>query len=85
MIHVSGPVLLGQARIITSREKEGKLMKRLQVWQYLIVMFAAFWVLFAAMLIIGDFPFFVISVALTTLAILSVGVIALAWAYTHDF
>jgi hypothetical protein len=67
------------------RGKRDKPMKRLQAWQYLIVVFAVFWILFATILIIGDFPFFVISMALTTLAGLSVGVIALAWAYTHDW
>ena len=60
-------------------------MKRLQAWQYLIVVFAVFWVLFATTLIIGDFPFFVISIALTTIAILSLGVIALAWAFQNDW
>jgi hypothetical protein len=60
-------------------------MKRLQAWQYLIAAFASFWVLFATILIIGDFPFFVISIALTALAGLSVGVIALAWAFQNNW
>ena len=60
-------------------------MKRFQAWQYLIIVFAVFWVLFATILIIGDFPFFVISIALTTIAILSLGVIALAWAFQNDW
>ncbi len=60
-------------------------MKRLQAWQYLIIVFAVFWVLFAAILIIGDFPFFVIGIALTTIAILSLGVIALAWAFQNNW
>ncbi len=60
-------------------------MKRLQAWQYLIVVLALFWVLFAIILIIGDFPFFVISMALTALAGLSVAVIALAWAFQNNW
>ncbi len=60
-------------------------MRRLQAWQYLIVIFASFWVLFATVLIVGNFPFLIISIALTTIAALSALVIALAWAYTHDY
>lgn len=60
-------------------------MRRLQAWQYLIVVFAMFWVLFAVILIIGDFPFLVISMALTTLAMLSLAVVALAWAFQNDW
>lgn len=60
-------------------------MRRLQVWQYLIGIFAVFWVIFAIVLIITDFPFYIISIALTTIAMLSLLIIALAWAYTHDY
>ena len=61
-------------------------MKRcFQAWQYLIGIFAAFWVLFAIVLIMADFPFFVISIALTTTGMLSFLVVALAWAYTHNY
>jgi hypothetical protein len=60
-------------------------MKRLQAWQYLIIIFAVFWVIFAAVLIISDFPFYVISIALTTIAMLSLLIIALAWAYQNNF
>ncbi len=59
-------------------------MRRLQAWQYLIAIFAAFWILFAIVLIISDFPFVVISVALTSLAMLSVVVIGLAWAFQNN-
>ncbi|GAC1348930.1 MAG: hypothetical protein NVSMB27_18500 [Ktedonobacteraceae bacterium] len=60
-------------------------MRRLQAWQYLAGIFAVFWVCFAIILITTDFPFYVISIALTTIAMLSLLIIALAWAYTHDF
>jgi hypothetical protein len=60
-------------------------MKHKQVWKYLIGIFAAFWVLFAIILFIGDIPFYVISIALTTVAMLSFLIVALAWAYTHDY
>lgn len=56
-----------------------------QAWKYLAAVFAVFWVLFAIILVIGDFPFFVISIALSTIAMLSVLIVALAWAYTHDY
>jgi uncharacterized membrane protein len=70
---------------MTYRPGKGKLMRRFQAWQYLIVVFAVFWVLFATILIIGDFPFLVISMALTTLAILSLAVVALAWAFQNNW
>ena len=60
-------------------------MKRLQAWQYLIVIFVVFWVIFATVLIISAFPFYVISIALTTITMLSVLIIALAWAWTHNY
>lgn len=59
--------------------------RHLQVWQYLIVVFAAFWILFAVILILGDIPFFVISLALTTTALLSALVVALAWAFQNNW
>jgi hypothetical protein len=60
-------------------------MKSKQVWKYLIGIFAAFWILFAIILFIGDIPFYVISIALTTVAMLSFLIVVLAWAYTHDY
>ncbi len=60
-------------------------MKSKQVWKYLIGVFAAFWILFAIILFIGDIPFYVISIALTTVAMLSFLIVVLAWAYTHDY
>jgi len=60
-------------------------MQRLQPWQYLIGIFAIFWIIFAAVLIMSNFPFIVVSTALTTVAILSGLVIALAWAFQNDW
>ena len=60
-------------------------MRRMQAWQYLIAIFAVFWVIFAIVLIFSDFPFYIISMALTTITMLSLLIIALAWAYTHDY
>ena len=58
--------------------------KQRQVWRYLILIFVPFWLLFAFILIIGDIPFYVISLALTTTAALSALVVALAWAYQNN-
>ncbi len=33
----------------------------------------------------ADFPFYIISIALSTILMLSILVVALAWAYTHDY
>lgn len=60
-------------------------MRRLQAWQYLIGVFAVFWVIFAIVLIIADIPFYVVSIALTTIFMLSLLIVALAWAYQNNF
>ncbi len=60
-------------------------MRSRQVWKLLVGIFAIFWIFFAIILIVAEFPFYVISIALTTIAMLSALIIALAWAYTHDF
>ncbi|MDQ6661468.1 MAG: hypothetical protein M3Z24_10935 [Chloroflexota bacterium] len=62
-----------------------KRMKRWQAWQYLIIPFAVFWIIFAVILIVTNFPFYIISIALTTTLALSVLVIALASAYQNNF
>lgn len=59
-------------------------MRRLQAWQYLIGVFAVFWIIFAVVLFLGDIPFIVISIALTTIAALSFLVVLLAWAYQNN-
>jgi uncharacterized membrane protein len=55
-----------------------------QAWQYLIVIFAAFWLIFAIFLIVGGLPFYIISLALTTTGVLSVLVVLLAWAFQNN-
>ena len=60
-------------------------MQGRQIWKYLIAIFGAFWIVFAVFLVLGDFPFYIISIALTTVLVLSVLIVALAWAYTHDY
>jgi len=55
-------------------------MKRLQVWHYLILIFIAFWMLFA-ILLVTDLLFLG---ALAALALLSCLVISLAWAFQND-
>jgi flagellar biosynthesis component FlhA len=64
--------------------KEGEFVRRLQPWQYLIGIFVVFWIIFAIVLFLGDIPFFVISIALTTIAALSFLVVLLAWAYQNN-
>ncbi len=59
-------------------------MQHIAAWKYLIGIFAVFWVIFAIILIISDFPFYVISIALTTILLLSVLVVVLAWAYQNN-
>ncbi len=56
-----------------------------QAWQYLIGIFAVFWVIFAIFLVIGDIPFYIIMLALTTTAALSALVVALAWAFQNNW
>ena len=60
------------------------MQRRWQAWQWLILIFACFWVLFAIVMIIGNFPFFIISIALTTIGALSALVVALAWAFQNN-
>lgn len=60
-------------------------MRRKQIWKYLIAIFGTFWLIFAVFLFEGDFPFYIISIALTTVLVLSALIVALAWAYTHDY
>lgn len=60
-------------------------MRRIPLWVYLAVLFTIFLIIFAIVLITANFPFMVISGALTTIIMLSLLVIALAWAYTHDY
>jgi len=60
-------------------------MRSIPAWKYLIVIFAVFWVILAIMMFVADFPFYVISLALTTILILSIAIVALAWAWIHNY
>jgi len=55
-----------------------------QAWQYLILIFGAFWLIFATFLIMGQLPFYIISIALTTTGVLSVLIVILAWAFQNN-
>jgi hypothetical protein len=61
-------------------------MRRHHAWIYLACIFAVFWIIFAIILIFfSNFPFVVIAMALSSLLMLSLVFIGLAWAYTHDY
>ncbi len=57
----------------------------MQAWKLLMGIFAIFWVIFAIILIFSGIPFYVVSIALTTVAMLSLLIVALAWAYQNNF
>src|SRR6266700_241342 len=60
-------------------------MRSIPAWKYLIGIFAVFWVVLAIMLFIADIPFYVITWSLSIILILSAAIVALAWAWTHDY
>ena len=60
-------------------------MQQRQAWKLLVGIFAVFWVVFAIFLFIAELPFYIITIALTTIFVLSIAVIALAWAYQNNF
>ena len=55
-----------------------------QAWKYLIGVFAVFWVVLAIMLFIAAFPFYIITLSLSIMLILSAAIVALAWAYQNN-
>lgn len=59
-----------------------KTIRRPQAWHYLIIICAAFWLLFAIILLLSGFYFLIVALAI--LALLSVLVIALAWAFQNN-
>jgi hypothetical protein len=59
-------------------------MRSIPVWKYLIGIFAVFWVVLAIMLFIADIPFYMITLSLSIILILSAAVVALAWAYQNN-
>ncbi len=59
-------------------------MKSIAAWKYLIGVFAVFWVVLAIMMIIADFPFYIITLSLSIILVLSAAIVALAWAYQNN-
>jgi len=60
-------------------------MRRIPAWVYLACIFAVFLVILAFVLIVSDFPFIVISMALTSILMLSIIIVALARAYQNNW
>jgi len=60
-------------------------MRRIPAWVFLICIFAVFFVIFAIVLIVSNFPFIVISMALTSILMLSIIIVGLAWAYQNNW
>ncbi len=61
-----------------------KHMKSIPAWKYLIGVFAVFWVVLAIMLVIAQFPFYMITLSLSLILMLSAAIVALAWAYQNN-
>ena len=59
-------------------------MKRIEAWKWLTGIFAVFWIIFAFFLFTADFPFVIVSMALTVVLGMSIFVVGLAWAYQHN-
>lgn len=59
-------------------------MRSRQAWKYLIGIFAMFWVVLAIMMFVADFPFYIITLSLSIILILSASIVALAWAYQNN-
>ena len=70
-----------QVRVI---ERISSLQNR-QAWKYLIGVFAVFWVVLAIVFIIAGFPFYIITLSLSIMLILSAAIVALAWAYQNNW
>jgi len=60
-------------------------MKRPQAWKWLTGIFAVFWIVFAFFLFTAGIPFVIVSMALTVVLGMSAFVVALAWAYQHNY
>ncbi len=60
-------------------------MKSVPAWKYLIGIFAVFWVVLAIMLVIAQFPFYMITLSLSIILVLSAAIVALAWAYQNNY
>lgn len=57
--------------------------RSLQAWHYLIPALVVFWIIFAVVIVSSGFSFLVIS-ALTVVAVFSLLVVALAWAFQNN-
>ena len=90
--HVDGVIPLGVGKTARSRQaglvgsaipsEASRTIRRLQAWHYLIIICAAFWLLFATILLLSGFYFLIVALAI--LALLSVLVVALAWAFQNN-
>ena len=60
-------------------------MRSIPAWKYLIGIFAVFWVVLAIMLFIADIPFYLITMSLSIILILSAAIVAFAWAYQNNW
>ncbi len=60
-------------------------MQSIPAWKYLIGIFAVFWVVLAIMLFIANFPFYIITLSLSIILVLSAAIVALAWAYQNNW
>lgn len=58
-------------------------MKPWQVWHYLIPALLVFWIIFAVVIVTSGISFLVFS-ALTVVAVFSLLVVALAWAFQNN-
>jgi uncharacterized membrane protein len=61
------------------------MQQRKQAWRYLAFIFAIFWIIFACVLILSDFPFLVVSMALTVVAVFSAIIVGFSWAYQNNW
>ena len=59
-------------------------MRSIPAWKYLIGIFTVFWVVLAIMLFIANFPFYIITLSLSIILVLSAAIVALAWAYQNN-
>jgi hypothetical protein len=62
-----------------------RLRRLLEVVGVFLCCFATFWLIFAGVLILSNFPFLVISMALTIVAAFSAIIVALSWAYQNNW
>jgi hypothetical protein len=59
-------------------------IRRIPALVYLGIALLLFWLLLAVVMILGDFPFLVITLTLSSDLCISLFILALAWAYQHN-